>query len=371
MIAKYLKLSSIIVSGFIMPEVHETDKVNEHIPILSLPDVRKRVNKEQIKVIIAVDDNMYNQVIAMLKMIGINDFYIVSEWNKRTIVKKMAPRFVEEFWVEVNLADHCNLNCQCCDHFSPIAKETFLDYEQYKKDIHRLAELTNQKMARVTLLGGEPLLNDKVIDYIKITREYLPNSEIVLFTDGLLLPKWGEYEDDRNIWKAVVKYDIQVNMTHYAIPLKLEQIINKAKAYGIPVTFEPPSCKGAKLWILSEIGDLKQGVKYSTKHPFDLNGGVEKYRFISCYHLNEVIVLRDGKIYPCPIVPYSHYFNERFEQNLQVREDCYIDIHQAQSFEEIAEFCTHRVSFCDYCEVHKRFTLPWKQSEHDMSEWTL
>ena len=71
------------------------------------------------------------------------------------------------------------------------------------------------------------------------------------------------------------------------------------------------------------------------------------------------------------MIPYAHYFNDAFGQNLEVKEDCYIDIYKASSFKEIAEFCTHRTSFCDYCAVHKRSARDWKQSEHDINEWVL
>jgi hypothetical protein len=306
-------------------------------------------------------------------MIGIRNFYIVSEWNKRTFCKKMLPRALEDFYLEVNLADHCNLNCQCCDHFSPIAKPTFLDFDQYVKDIHRLAELTGNKMGLMKLQGGEPLLNDRVIDYMKVTRECFPDSHICLFTDGLLLIKWGEYTDERNIWKAVMDYEIEIRMTQYPIPLQLERITNQAKKYGVPITFDPPKFeKGGRLWVFSEIGALGyRGIKHSVKHPFDLQASQDKFRWISCYQFNESIVLRDGKIYTCPMIPYAHFFNEAFGQNLEVKEDCYIDIYKAESFWEIAEFCTHRTSFCDYCAVHKRSSRPWKQSEHSMEEWVL
>ena len=371
MIAKYLSISEIKISGFILSEVREVDKGNEKFPVTSLSRIKEESNAKKIKVIIASDDGMCNQIIDLLKTAGVNDIYIVSDWMKQAIIEKMSPRLAEKFGVEVNIADHCNLNCQCCDHFSPIASETFLDIEQYEKDIERLAKLTNQKMARMTLLGGEPLLNEKVIDYIRITRKYLPDTNVEIYTNGLLLPKWGAYEDDRNIWKAVVKYDVSVNLTQYPIPLQLDKIIDKAKEYGVPVTFEKSTRKGARLWLLYEVGDLEKEEKCSTKNPLDLTGEQEKYRFIGCFQFNKCIVLRDGKIYTCPIIPYSHFFNERFNQNLQVKEDCYIDIHKAQSFEEIAEFVTHRPSFCDCCAVHeRRVTLPWKQSEQDISEWT-
>ena len=177
----------------------------------------------------------------------------------------------------------------------------------------------------------------------------------------------------KGFWKVVKEYEIEIRMTQYPIPLKLESIIEGAEEAGVPVTFDPPIFdKGARLWIFSEIGALSyKGVKHSVKHPFDLSGQQEKFRYISCYQFNESIVLRNGKIYTCPMIPYAHYFNEYFNQNLEVKEDCYIDIYEAQSFWEIADFCTRRTSFCNYCAVHKRNSRPWKQSEHTMEEWVL
>ena len=369
MISKYLCDSEMPIDGFIMPEVTECDKTGEPFLIINLYELSKKDDKEDIGIIISIDDSLYNQVIDTLKMIGVSKFYFVSEWNKRTIPKKMLPRLVEDFLLEVNLADHCNLNCQCCDHFSPIAKETYLDFDQYVKDIKRIAELTNGSIGLMKLQGGEPLMNERLLDYIKITREVFPESYICVFTDGLLLPKWGK----NGFWEVIKECEIEIRMTQYPIPLKLDKIIDDATKHGVPVIFDSPNCeKGARLWIFSEIGDQNyKGIKHSVKHPFDLSGQQEKFRYISCYQFNESIVLRDGKIYTCPMIPYAHYFNEYFNQNLEVKEDCYIDIYEAQSFWEIADFCTRRTSFCNYCAVHKRNSRPWKQSEHTMEEWVL
>ena len=373
MISKYLYYAQIRISGFVMAEVREHDKENEPFPVVALASLKRKINKKRIRVIISSDDGLQNQIINNLKLVGIDNYYLVSEWNKRTICKKMVPRPIDEFYLEVNLADHCNLNCQCCDHFSPIASKTFLDYEQYVKDIQRLSQLSDGKIGLFKLQGGEPLLNDRLIDYIKITRYYFPESVICIFTDGLLLPKWGDYPDDRNIWSAIKKYEIEIRMTQYPIPIQIDKIVQKAQEYEIPVTFTLPiGGKGARLWIFSEIGAPNyRGVKHSVKHPFDLQGKQEKFRFISCYQFNESIVLRDGKIYTCPMIPYAHYFNEKFGENLQVTEDCFVDIYAVQSFAEISEFCTHRTSFCDYCAVHQRFSMPWRQSDHDKNEWVL
>jgi hypothetical protein len=60
---------------------------------------------------------------------------------------------------DVHLAEHCNLRCIGCEHFSPLAKEEFLDIDSFKKDCIRLSELTNKDLEEMFLLGGEPLLN--------------------------------------------------------------------------------------------------------------------------------------------------------------------------------------------------------------------
>lgn len=373
-ISKYFFFAGVKIEGFIKPEVYNADKANEPFPIIGYAQLNKLTKKEKkgIGVIIAAANELYNQITEMLRIVGITNIFIVSDWNKWAIVRKMAPRSIEEFYLEVNLADHCNLNCQCCDHFSPIAEKTFLDFDQYVRDINRIAELSGGKIGLMKLQGGEPLLNPRVIDYMKVTREVFKNSPICLFTDGLLLPRIGERVED-NFWEAVKKCDVEIRMTKYPIPIDLDRIIKVAESYGIPTTFDPPpSGGGACLWIFSEIGALDyHGIKHSVKHPFDLSGLQEKWRWVSCYQFNESQVLRDGKVYTCPMIPYAHYFNKAFHQNLEVKEDCYIDIYKAESIEEITEFCSHRTSFCDYCAVHQRTTLDWKQSTHDITEWTV
>lgn len=377
--SKYLAMSNLPITGFLVPEINEEDIANEPFPVLNLLSFSFQYRhfltfpKKKIGALITIEENRYNEAVSMLQKAGIKDFYFVSEWNKRTIPYKMTPRSKDNFWLEVNLADHCNLNCQCCDHFSPLASKTFLDFDQYVLDIKRLSELTDHHIGLMKLQGGEPLLNDRLIEYFRVTREEFPNTHICLFTDGLLLLQWGQKVGEQNIWEAIKKYEIEIRMTCYPIPFKMENLLEQIKEHGIEYTFDPPVFKkGARVWFFSEIGALDyKGVKHSVKHPFDLTGQQEPYRFISCYQFNESIVLRDGKIYTCPIIPYAHYFNKYFNQNLEVCKNDSIDIYKVNSYEEIAEFCTHRVPFCRYCAVQCRNSRTWKQSDHNIEEWVL
>ena len=259
MIGKYLEQASVKVNGFIVPQADEGQdegqKEDGSIPVLSIQEAERHRQKERVKVILAAG-TMTGEAFSVLRKVGIEDIFVVSEWNTQAIIKKMSPKTAEKFDLEVNLADHCNLNCQCCDHFAPLAEKNFIDYDSYAKDIDKLSQL-QKNINSIALLGGEPLLNNKCIDYFKITRKYFPDTNIILFTNGLLLPKWSSYSYDKNIWLAIKKYDVQINLTRYPIPLKLDMITEQAKKHDIPIVFEQPSTRGAKLWILLEYGNLK------------------------------------------------------------------------------------------------------------------
>lgn len=360
LIAKYCCMAQINISGFLV----EGDTASKVINGISCFDLNKKESYQDWEgksagVIIAIEDINYNNAVKKCQMAGLNNFYFMSEHNKRTIPYKMTPRPKDRFWLEVNLADHCNLNCQMCDHFAPIADKAYYDLKEFEKDMIRLAEITDHEIGAIKLEGGEPLLNDNLIEYIYISRRLFPKAHLCMFTDGILLLNWEKHKTG-NIWKVCKECDLVINLTLYPINLDYEAIQKKAEQYGVVIQ------------AFSSIGDKKYiGAKTSVKHPFDLEGKQEPFRFIDCYQFNECIVMAHGKIYTCPIIPYVKYFNKYFGQNLLVSKNDFIDIYQAKSYEEIAEFCTHRVDFCRYCATNKRTVHKWKQSNHDISEWTL
>jgi hypothetical protein len=77
-------------------------------------------------------------------------------------------------------------------------------------------------------------------------------------------------------------------------------------------------------------------------------------------------------LYTCPVIPYSQYFNEAFEQNLHESEDDSIDIYAAKSYDELAEFAAKRVPFCAYCDVKNRtHGHKWRQSSKTIDEYLV
>jgi sulfatase maturation enzyme AslB (radical SAM superfamily) len=95
-------------------------------------------------------------------------FFLRRAAGKRLVVKKLLS-------FEVNVADHCNLNCRGCEHFSPLAKESYINIDSYTRDCARLSELTGGRIDTIHLMGGEPLLYPRLLEIFSITRQAFPS----------------------------------------------------------------------------------------------------------------------------------------------------------------------------------------------------
>jgi organic radical activating enzyme len=86
---------------------------------------------------------------------------------------------------ETDITDHCNLRCKNCCHQSPQAKRGFYDLDDYKRDLDTLATAITFK--RFGVLGGEPLLNPKVVEYLKYAKTSGITNYTELITNGVML----------------------------------------------------------------------------------------------------------------------------------------------------------------------------------------
>jgi hypothetical protein len=250
---------------------------------------------------------------------------------------------------EISVCDHCNLNCIGCEHFSPIAPETFLDIEQYEKDCKRLSDLLGGEIAWLHLMGGEPLLHPRLIEILEISRKYFTIGHIELVSNGILLLK----QDDL-FWDACRRNDIVVAVTQYPIKLNHKSIERRAAEMGVKFRY------------------YFIGHKTMHKKPLDINGRQNiKENLSLCHMFNTCVQLIDGKLYTCIEMAYIKYFNNYFNQNLAVNKNDIIDIYKVKTKEEIFEKLAKPVSFCRYCNIkHTVFGIEWSISKKEITEWT-
>ena len=251
-------------------------------------------------------------------------------------------------YFEIHLVEHCNLRCQSCDNFSPLAEEEYLSEKSFTKDMKRMSELKQVKWMR--LIGGEPLLHPNITFFLNESRKYFPNAEIRLSTNGVLLSKMPT-----KFWKACSKNKIVIEITYYPIDIDIETVKDTADTFEVEVI---------------SFDRVKPKTKTSHRNPInDKKNQDVNYNFRHCYQVNHCISLKDGKIYPCTCIPNVYHFNKYFNKNLEITDNDFIDIH-THSLEEIETFLKNPVPFCAYCNVKNRTCgKPWATTKYDIKEW--
>ena len=346
---KFFDNCSVKIDGYAATEPEKQCLTHyRKIPILAIDEV---IRQADTGIILGLSDRHYRYFIPKFRKAGFSDYFVMTEYNKRTIAEQMKPRPIEEMTFEINLADHCNLSCQMCDHYSQLSEEKFVDMKTFEKDLIQMSKLYQNKAAAISLLGGEPLLHKEIIKCLEITRREFPEAELIILTNGLLLPEW-ENSPNGNLWQACKDLDVHITVTLY--PLKFDYLALKKKAeeYGVPLAMSSNI----------HADELTKIVKVSDKHTFDLSCNAPKYGFISCLYFNKFNVLREGRYYMCPVAACIGIFNEKFNQNLQLTEKDSVDIYNAESWKDFSDFAANRVPFCGYCDVPK-----W----HSVSEWKV
>ena len=130
--------------------------------------------------------------------------------------------------LEVQIVDHCNLNCANCNHFSSIAKEYYLPINIYHDQMILLKQKLPQ-LKRLVLIGGEPFLHPNIVEFCEISRELFNNVEIHILTNGLKLKTL-----DKKILFRLKELQIKICVSKYiGINDNLEQELNKENYYDI------------------------------------------------------------------------------------------------------------------------------------------
>lgn len=276
---------------------------------------------------------------------------IASKFDKKvcTILAKTTPNAGLSFNVE--LAEHCNLNCAGCDHFSPIAEPALVNVDDLTRDFSRMAELFGNRIFQVLLMGGEPLLHPELIDILRISRSAFPRAVINIVTNGLKLPTMPE-----EFWVACRQNHIAIRPTKYPISLNYAEIELLAQRHQVEYCYY-------------DGGDTVKTLYY---RPLDPKGEhFPNQSFLMCLTANRCISLRQGRLYTCTTAANIHKFNQHFNTKLELLPEDSIDIYSAASAEEILEFLAKPIPFCRYCASEQvKKGIPWHQSKRDINEWT-
>lgn len=272
--------------------------------------------------------------------------------KKKIILSRPLKDKRDKICFEVDLAEHCNLNCRGCSDFSCIAKPKFADIDEFRRDFARMGEIFGHECERIYLLGGEPLLNPEIISFMKIARENFTKGNIFVFTNGILLAR-----KDSDFWQACRDNDIGILISAYPIKIDIDTIMEKAKNFGVSVK-----------WAWDRNAN-EQDIFSVCAINFAGNSNI-KLNFAMCSQANQCITLKHGKLYTCSFAPHVFTFNNRFNKNILITEEDYIDIYKNVNAEEILQKLSEPIPACRYCTTsHYVRTVKWSRSKGEISEW--
>lgn len=263
--------------------------------------------------------------------------------------RKIKRNYIK--YLEIHLADHCNLNCKGCCHFSPLAKENFLSIEQFEKDAKRLSKVIDKKLKRLIFLGGEPLLNQNILEFFKVARKYFPDTDVQVLTNGIRLPKMSD-----EFWEVCRNLNIQIDITMYPINFDYQKVLDKIH-------------KEKVRYFIYDDGIVQD--KQFDKYYLDENGLQDKNLnyYENCVMAKDCAFLAEGRIYPCQIAYNIKIFNEYFDLDFKQCDEDFIDIYKVKDENEIYEFLTQPIPFCRYCDFSKHEKIKWEKSKKSRFEW--
>jgi organic radical activating enzyme len=251
----------------------------------------------------------------------------------------------------LNILDHCNLRCKGCDHFAAIAEERFVSLNDIKKDLVQISKILNGDVARIGVMGGEPLLHPQLKEILIYTRLFFPKTLIQLVTNGLLLLRQNE-----EFWRICHKKNIVIVNTKYPINLDYKAIKETADKRGV---------------VCEDYQDTGEITKTSYKIPLDIEGRQEPRKsFMECFHANALPLLIEGKLYSCTVAPNVRHFNKKFGTHMALEEGDFLDIYRVKKASELLKFLSRPKPFCRHCDVSNRsYGHKWERSKQEINEW--
>ena len=201
----------------------------------------------------------------------------------------------------------------------------------------------------IQLVGGEPFLHPKLLDFADIVFKYI-NPEIlksfVIITNGTLFHKRMDLaEKHRQLYKKYGKPGIVISK----YPIVSENYIRKtfAEYVGNPD-------------IRASIEDRNTFNKVN----LDFNS-----KELTAYCSDNCMCLRNGKLFKCPISGNIHFLMEKLNSNLEViKPEDYLDLTKPLTPKIFDNFHQRPRNFCYYCK-RRNYNTPWKKSEQDPQEW--
>ncbi|MDE6568466.1 MAG: radical SAM protein [Lachnospiraceae bacterium] len=334
------------------------------IPVLGFDRMVQKYRKREIEAIIVAVRKGYSRycIIEQLKKEGIDNIVLLKPgpltyhlpivFDENETGYRRQWMFLKEqklpviHHLEAHAADGCNLNCKGCLHFANLYDRGELpDLRKLLEDIRRVEE--NCEIFQFRILGGEPLLNPELPQFLSKLRGVLPDTDIAVISNGILIPKVP-----KELFEVMRDAGIGFNLTLYPPTLKMkERIYSTLDEYHVAYG--------------SHEAKTDEFEKYMMLYPAE----EDTHAYESCVSRG-ILTLCDGKLYKCPIVAYvNRYFDtfglrQHYEEGVNIYDD-------RLNWQALIEKLTLREgAFCRHC-TKKSEPFQWSVGKPKYDDWLV
>jgi len=334
----------------------------ENVPVVSFDELVQSYQDGTITTVIVAVRKGYSRfcIIKQLQGVGIEKIILVKPYvltyKKEIVFDEKNPLFQKQWLdveqcakpiihhLEINVADGCNLNCRGCLHFSNLyGRDEFPDHEELLTTIKEIAKHTEIFQFRV--LGGEPLLYDELPEFLERLREILPNTDLAVISNGILIPKY-----DERLYKVMNENHIGFNLTLYEPTLKMKELIySRLDEYNVAYGSHESKCEKFEKFLCLEPRSAKA--------------------FENC-EPRGILVVKDKKLYRCPIEAYINRFYETYNIALNVPEGIDIFDDGLVWNELVEDLYMRERPLCKYCAEQSEY-YEWNNGKPEKVDWLI
>lgn len=180
--------------------------------------------------------------------------------------------------LDVNVEVACNARCCACSHASPFTKSQQMTPEVLARDLLNLSQVVH--FQRIQMVGGEPTMHRKLPEMMHISRASGIANEVMVITNGRLLPKMPD-----DFWRTLDT--LQLSIYPNLDPSIPEFARAKCAEYGKPFYST----------VFTEFHQQLRAVPNDGEH------------FATCHWKSDCYSVHEGRFYLCP---QSIFFPEKF-----------------------------------------------------------
>ena len=234
-------------------------------------------------------------------------------------------------FMDIVITERCSLKCKDCANLMQYYENPKnSDLDLLLKSTDRLMECIN-RIGEFRVIGGDPLMNDKMYQVINKLVTYDNAENIVVYTNAKILPK------DENL--TCLKHNkVSLLITNYGNKLspKHEELIELLEANNILYVTEP---------VLEEWQDVGPLI-FEKKTEAKLT-----HLFNSCC-ASDILTLLDGKLYRCPTAGHGENLGAIPHNPNDVVDLADESISIEETREKLIKFYykTDYISACSYCK---------------------